>query len=299
MNGLTQWGQSGGGTFASAPMRLLRAYTYEATIPAGALQPGMLEYAIDVGADGQPLPFPAVTAADSLRRFRVLPPREVGAIPTAPREIYPTAADSVWRVAVVAPTAPIVLFDADRDRWSRMLLPHPFDYVRFQTSFVDGDSAGKHAFHFGVANLTPVPHEFAFRSFLGDEGRGRLNDLARTAARVRVRGRSVGSADSVVLALVQRDGQAFGAVVPLNPNWQDVTVPLKNLRPVPLRLLPRPYPLFLPNELARNADGSRASVDPTAIEGVQVTVEAGVYGDAARAAAHAFEIERVELETAR
>ncbi len=48
------------------------------------------------------------------------------------------------------------------------------------------------------------------------------------------------------IALVERDGTAWGATIELQNTWRDYEIPLAHLQPVPLALLPRPYPQFLP-----------------------------------------------------
>jgi hypothetical protein len=271
-----RWRHAASGGWERAPMRRTRGYEYAATLPAAGPGEGALEYAIDVQADGRTSTSPAAAA----------------------RGPGPPAADSLWRVPVVARSSPIVLFDAARDR-SRLLYPHPWQYVRFATGWVDADGAGGQAVRVDVQSLAPEPHEFALRAFLGQENRTRLGSAADLRM-LRVRARAVaGGPDSIVVALVQRDGSAWGAVVALAPEWREVTVPLRALRPTPLALLPRSYPQFLPEHFAGDAAaGHGAGLVASELDGIQVTVPAELYDAAARQKAHGFELARIQLERA-
>jgi hypothetical protein len=131
------------------------------------------------------------------------------------------------------------------------------------------------------------------RTFLAPSERTRLSE-ADAGWRLRVRARSAGrAADRVQLALVERDGTAWGAPVDLTGSWRDVTVPLSELRRVPLALLPRPYPEFLPYLLT--ADTDRAAPEPARLDGIQLLVSPELVGEGA-AGVHGFEVESVILE---
>jgi hypothetical protein len=98
------------------------------------------------------------------------------------------------------------------------------------------------------------------------------------------------------IALVERDGSAWGTVVELSDEWQDFEVPVAKLRPVPLALLPRPYPQFLPYlmEVESGREGPRL----TELDGVQFSVSAGLFTGDDSGGVHGFQIERVVLEPA-
>jgi len=245
------------GSFSSLPMQKGRGYEYTATIPASQLRAGTLEY-----------------------RFTIN-----GAIAT----------DSLFRVRVARASDAITLYDAGLDA-ARMLYPHPWQYVKFNTSFVPAPN-GSQAFHFSVESLQPSPHQFAMRAFLGEEKRARF-DQAGAFGLLRVRARAAGTeADSMSIAVVQRDGTAWGGMVRLTPEWSEVSVPLAALRRVPLALLPRPYPHFLPEELT--VESRARSVNAGEIDGVQFGIKADFYEASARNKPRAFEVERIQLERSR
>jgi hypothetical protein len=99
------------------------------------------------------------------------------------------------------------------------------------------------------------------------------------------------------VALVERDGTAWGAVIDLTGDWREVVIPVSALRRVPLALLPRPYPLFLPYllETATNREAPRL----TQLDGLQFSVAASLFPAADLGGAHGFEVERVVLDLPR
>jgi hypothetical protein len=203
--------------------------------------------------------------------------------------------DTLWQVTVARPGAPIVLFDVQRDA-QRILSPHPYRHVTFRTETVAGSTPQRRAQRVEVESFDPDPHHYALRSFLGESGQPRMRSAAGYD-RLRVTARSAGAAaERLEVALVEVDGTAWGAAVSLTPEWREIEIPLASLRPVKLALLPRPYPEFLPNELADVPTGG--ALDLASVEGVQLRIGAELYDEAARAGPHGFEVERVVLERA-
>jgi hypothetical protein len=96
----------------------------------------------------------------------------------------------------------------------------------------------------------------------------------------------------VEVALVGRDGSAWGTVLDLGPVWSDHDVAMADLEPVSLALLPRPYPQFLPYLVRLGSGGDAPRVSE--LDGLQFAVSADLLGgqDAGPAG---FEIERVTL----
>jgi hypothetical protein len=166
--------------------------------------------------------------------------------------------------------------------------------VRFRTDLVAGSEPERLALTATVEDFTPSPHHFALRTFLPKAQRTRLAD-ADAAGVLRIRARAVGRAtDRMEIALVQRDGTAWGTVIALTDAWQDFTVPLDELRPVPLALLPRPYPQFLPY-LFEGATG-QAALRLADTDGLQFSTSAGLFAGGDAAGGHGFAVERVVLD---
>jgi hypothetical protein len=248
-------------------------FTYQAEVPAEQVAEGLLEYMVSVYDGAAARTFPGGVAGHPLQ--------------------WDFTGREAWRVPVVTESAPVLLFDARRDR-DHLLVPHPFEYVRFLTDLVAGSEPERLALTAVVEDFVPAPHHFALRTFLTNGERVRL-DGVHTGGVLRIRARAVGRAtDRVEVALVERDGTAWGTVLSLSDAWQDFTVPLDELRPVPLALLPRPYPQFLPYLFERPMDGTGPRLAD--LDGLQFSTSADLFGDSDAAGAHGFAIERVVLD---
>jgi hypothetical protein len=249
------------------------AFTYQAQVPAERMREGLVEYAVSVYEGGEARTFPGSELGDPYR--------------------WDFTGSGFWQVRVVAAGTPILLFDGRRDL-EHLLYPHPWEYVRFRTDIVAGSEPERLALSAVVEDFTPSPHHFALRTFLPQGQRTRLDEAAPDGA-LRIRARAVGRAsDRMELALVERDGTAWGTVVELTDTWQEFVVPLSELRPTPLALLPRPYPQFLPYlmEATSRHEGARLAE----LDGLQFSVGANLFQDADLEGAHGFEIERVVLD---
>ncbi len=248
------------------------AFGYRAQLPAEVLRDGLLEYVVTVYERGEPTSFPGAVAGDPSR--------------------WDFTGREFWQVPIVAVGAPVLLFDGRRDL-GHVLYPHPWQYVRFRSDIVAGSEPGRLALSATVDDFTPTPHHFALRSFLPESQRTRL-DVASPGAVLHIRARTADRAeDRMEVALVERDGTAWGAVLDLTDTWRDFVIPLEALRPTPLALLPRPYPQFLP--YLRESVTRRAAPRLAELDGLQFSVGADLFSDADVTRAHGFEIERVVM----
>jgi hypothetical protein len=261
-----------GGPMLRVGMEPAGGFAYRATIPADRVSEGLLEYAVSVSSGGAARTFPDDVAGHPFH--------------------WNFTGREFWRVPVVAPEAPVVLFDGTRDL-DHVLYPHPWSYVRFRTDVVGGSEPGGLALSAVVEDFTPSPHHFALRTFLTPGERTRLNGI-EAAATLRMRARAVGGrAGRLQVSLVTRDGSAWGTVLELTDGWRDFDVPVSELRPTPLALLPRPYPQFLPYLLdPPDTDTLRLAE----LDGLQFSVSADLFGEADRPGPHGFAIDRVVLE---
>jgi hypothetical protein len=254
-------------------MKPVGAFGYEAEVPTEVMREGLIEYVV------------SVYEGDAIHTF---PGDQVG----HPYH-WDFAGQERWRVPVVAENAPLLLFDGRRDM-DHVLYPHPWSYVSFRTDIVAGSEPERLALAVDVQDFTPSPHHFAVRTFLPESQRVRLGDAfsADGVLRVRARAAERGS-DRMEIALVERDGAAWGTVIKLTDAWKEFVIPLSELRPTPLALLPRPYPQFLPYlmESDTGRDGPRIAE----LDGLQFSVSAGLFDDSDAEGAHGFEIERVVL----
>lgn len=266
------------GTWGRMPrltMKSVGAFGFEAEVPAETVREGLLEYVV------------SVYEGDAVRTF---PGSQVG----DPYE-WDFSGQERWRVPVVAPDAPLLLFDGRRDM-DHALYPHPWSYVSFRTDLVPGSQPQRLALKAEVEDFTPSPHHFAVRTFLPETQRTRLNEAPATGV-LRVRARAAGRpTDRVEISLVGRDGSAWGTVIELTGAWREIVIPVADLRPVPLALLPRPYPQFLPYLMEKKPGGTGPLIAD--LDGLQFSVSAALFEEADAEGAHGFEIESVTLDHA-
>ncbi len=262
------------GRMRRVSMETRGAFGYEGRLPADVVQGGLLRYVVSVYENGAARTYPGGDAGQPFD--------------------WDFTGRVSWEVPVVASSAPILLFDARRDL-EHVLYPHPWNYVEFRTDVVAGSEPDRLALSAAVENLTPSPHHFALRTFLTDEQRTRLGDASSDGV-LRFRARTVGKpSDRMELALVMRDGTAWGTDVELTDQWQELAISLSVLGRTRLVLLPRPYPLFLPYFFESGSAG--AEPDIADLDGLQFSVRAGVGTDAERGRPRGFEIERVVLDS--
>ena len=254
-------------------MEPAEAFGFQAEVPAERMREGLIEYAVSVYEGGEARTFPGGEPGDPYR--------------------WDFTGRELWQVPIAAAGAPILLFDGRRDL-EHVLYPHPWEYVRFRTAVVTGSEPQRLALSAVVEDFAPAPHHFALRTFLPESQRTRL-DEATAGGVLRIRARAAGrSSDRMEVALVERDGTAWGTVVDLTDTWREVVIPLTELRRTPLALLPRPYPQFLPHILETAA--THAGPRLAELDGLQFAVGANLFQDADLEAAHGFAIERVVLE---
>lgn len=244
---------------------------------------------------------------------------------------YPGAVDGVptqwdftgtahWTTHVERRGAPIVLFDAARDR-ARVVHPGHVPGAQPRSDWVEGSEAERVAWLVGADRFGPTARHVAARTMLHDGTAARIADARATAgatqavvpvpdavaamaaataaaaawsadAMLRVRLRADGAAEvPVEVALIAADGTAWGTTIRATAEWRDVEIPVRALVRVPLVLLPRPYPTFLPYDLL--AASTATAPDLGEVEGIQwgFARAAGAADDAPMRA----RVERVEL----
>ena len=97
---------------------------------------------------------------------------------------------------------------------------------------------------------------------------------------------------SLQIALIDREGNAFGKVFTLSTSLQDHAISLRDFLPVKMATLPRPYPTFLPYffEKGENVPGV---MDIKNVETLQISVGPDIVNPSDE---FHFEIESIRLE---
>ncbi len=265
-------------------------YSYRGNLQADTGRTGLLEYALTVFNDGVATSYP-------------------GAQPGVP-SAWDYAGAQSWTTQVDAPTQALVLFDAARDR-AQTVGPGWMDGMRPLDDWVAGSAPERRAWALGVERFGPSVQHVAFRSVLPAALRARVRERAREPVRepvlragaatprasvsgaslsVRVRSRSA-APSSIEIALVLSDGSAWGTTLNVSSDWSDLSIPLDQLQRVPLVLLPRPFPGFLPYDLTSRSTANQPSLDK--LEAIQWGFRRGA--SSTDSSGMHIEIERVEL----
>ncbi len=206
------------------PMTRGRNYQYSATIPGSK---GYLRYYIIVRDGKSSRTFPADVEGE-------------------PRE-WDFNGRKAYEVANIPASEPIILFQAEKDinQLSRTWLPG--SGLVPTASGADLHIPVKQLFTHDDENPNgPKVTDYSMRYFFGQKIKGRNGELpART--KLIFNGRSLNEkATPVQVALITRQGNAYGATLVLEPGQKDYNVSVSELKPVRLVTLPRPYPTFLP-----------------------------------------------------
>ncbi|MFY9242239.1 MAG: hypothetical protein WAO74_04355 [Polaribacter sp.] len=154
-----------------------------------------------------------------------------------------------YKIAVVANTNPIYLFDAITDadflvkQWKRTFKLVPTDKkneAEYQMSL-------DQLFSPDNENLNAIPiYDYSFKHFVSKQFNERKIDLKDKKELV-FYGRSLQNKPvKLQIALVLKDGSSFGKVIEINSKMDTYKISLSDLNPVKTVTLPRPYPSFLP-----------------------------------------------------
>lgn len=210
----------------SIGMKQTGAYEYEASIPGDAVKEGFLSYYISATKGSKTLTFPG----------------EIAAHPSD----WDFYGSQPYRTAVKPATAPITLFSAisDSERLSRTwtntaLVPLSENRAELRLE------VERPVFPDPLDSSRQIA-DYSMRFYFGDKNSGRKEGWSRMSGLV-FSGRSLDDkACPVQLALVMRDGSAWGGLIQVKPEKGNYKISLNDLKPVRLVTLPRPYPTFLP-----------------------------------------------------
>jgi hypothetical protein len=247
-----------GGRGRPQAMKMARksAYQYEAVIPEATVQAGYLQYYISVSRGNESFTYPGKAHGK---------PSQWDFEGTEP-----------YKVNVVPKSMPVYLFTADEDA-ATMTRP----WLR-TSSVVPGDEPSTALLQVTVEKLfVPDPenknrqaiHDYSFRNYAGDRIAARAGDVDQKT-KIIVRGRSLNGHDvRMQVALVLKNGSAFGGIVSLPSELGDIELAIGQLEQVKPVTLPRPYPTFLPYFY----EGSAASkFNAGEIESIQFSIGPGL-----------------------
>jgi hypothetical protein len=230
-------------------------YTYSVTLPEYMLKEGFINYYI------------VVKEKD---KFHTYPSGVEG----RPWE-WDFNDQNSYKTRVIANNAPVYLFDAvtDTDVLSRQ-------WIR-SSSLQPLTEPGKAELLINVEKLfTSDPenkegakiYDYSFRHYFGKQVSGRQADL-NSKKKLVFNGRSLNDKPcQLQVALVMKDGSAFGGIITVTTTRGDHEMSLSELKKVKLVTLPRPYPTFLPYYF----ESSTSAFNMNEIESLQFSIGPGV-----------------------
>jgi hypothetical protein len=212
-------------------MKRTTGYTNEVVVPAELMMPGFFTYNISVTSnDNKTYTYPS-------------------GLEGKPSD-WDFYNDHAYSVNIINDaTAPVYIFDAREDagKLSREWLPSsalvPLAEPNKAELCINIDKLG----HTDPEDKNAARiYDYSMRYSFKNKTAGRRDDLIKMNKLI-VRGHSLSDAPcKLQIALVTKNGSAYGAVIALDTIYNDYPVALSDLRRVKLVILPRPYPSFLP-----------------------------------------------------
>jgi len=182
---------------------------------------------------------------------------------------------SNYEIRVVNKNNPIAIFNAINDsdylarQWTRGIQVMP------------GEEPGTSEYRVNIEKLfTPDNenlnreeiHDYSFRFYFGEKVKGRQDQL-KTMQKIVIRGHALNDKPCTIqLALVMKDGSAFGGTIKVETEKGDYELMISSLKPVKTVTLPRPYPTFLPYYFEHES----STFDMNQVENLQFSLGPGI-----------------------
>lgn len=215
-----------------------KAYCYSAEIPEKMLEKGFLEYRIIVTTKEGNITFP-------------------GAVEGSPAD-WDFYADEQFKTRIISEDKPLYIFNAIED----------YDYVVRKwlptLNLIPLETPGQAEFQVNVEELfekdeenpkADTIYDYSFRYVFKEDIEGRKEEL-KNKQKLVIKGRSLNEKPlKLQVALLMKNGAAFGKIIELDPETGDYEIDLAQLEPVKTVTLPRPYPSFLSYYFEHSYDG--------------------------------------------
>ncbi len=256
-------------------MEKTKGYQYEVSLPEKMIHEGFLKYYISVKEKGSYRTYPA----------------GLGGHPSD----WDYYDQNTYQTRMVSSTAPMYLFNATTDT-DEMARP----WIR-GSSLVPASEPGKGELLVNVEKLfaddpenknAEKRYDYSFRYSFTPKIQGRAQDLS-TKHKLIFHGRSLNEKPcKLALALVMKDGSAYGGVITVDRERAEYSLSLTDLKRVKTVNLPRPYPTFLPYYFDCEMPGT---FDINAVESLQFSLGPGMAEDELNGK-HGIAIQTVRLE---
>ncbi|TRO65214.1 cellulase family glycosylhydrolase [Christiangramia sabulilitoris] len=246
------WLQNGN-NYESIELQAENNYDYSAQVPESMLNNGFLKYRIIVSTTAGNFTFP-------------------GGVKGSPDD-WDFHSDLQFETAILDQGIPVNLFNAATDSgnvvrgWNRgnNVVPVGPNEAEFQVRM-------DKLFEEDIENLHADPvDDYSFRYNFLDKLQARsISDKNKLI----LEARSLADASGKIqVALIMRNGAAFGKTIELSEELQEIKVDLKDLEPVRTVTLPRPYPGFLPYYFDHSYKGGLKMEE---VEAIQFSIGPGL-----------------------
>ena len=235
-----------GGQLRTIPMIPKTASDYAAEVPADLVTPGVLNYRILLQKGND---------------FAVFPGNFKGN-PFAWDNYY----NETWKTFVASENGRLEIFNPTIDRTARI---YPGFRRNFQSGYITGEKPGQLILRLAATELSG-DHTMGFQYFFGDKLQGRMTESG-SFNKLMIRARTSETQPvKAKVTLTNGDAISVSSFITLTNSFQDIEVPLNNLTPDSVLLMPRPYPGFLP--LKFKGAGSIAAFKLSDIEKIEITI---------------------------
>ena len=247
-------------------------YDYAAQVPAKLLGTGFLEYRIIVSTENSTFTFP-------------------GGLEGSPAD-WDFYGQASYKTRILEKDSPLYIFNAalDSDKmvrtWKKTnnVIPVNDNEAEFQVRL-------DKLFEPDIENLDAEPiYDYSFRynfsKKIGNRTLKNKDELIINAGSLN------GKPEKLMVALVMKNGAAFGKLIELNPQAEEIYIDINDLKPVKTVTLPRPYPGFLPYYFEHSFEGN---LDLENVESLQFSIGPGISKNEFQQP-HAIGIRSVRLE---
>lgn len=206
------------------PLKKSAAYSYSAEVPSDLVLPGILNYRI------------IIRKKDS--GYYLFPGNHTGD-PYA----WDNYINDTWQTFVAAENSPIQLFNPTTDR--NTVVPYNSDW-RNNTVEYPSSSEPLQLIYRAKMNAPKAGQMMGFQYYFDDKLKGRKEELS-SAKKLVISARTSRPEGSMMkVSLISKTAVAYAAYFRIHDTFQDIEIPLENLKIDSMLLLPRPYPGFLP-----------------------------------------------------
>ena len=262
-----QLNKLGGGLFRTIQMKK-SGYEYTAEVPVDVVTSGQLQYRIIVQEGNN---------------YTVYPGNIKG---------NPFAWDNYqfenYKTTIAAENSSLELYNPANDRKVYVL---PNFRRGFQTSYTSGTSTGNIIIKLAITEMQN-DEVMGLQIFIGDKIKQRISE-ANSFNKIILHTKTTNAQPvNIKVTLVNKNGSAFSSTVSITAGFQDIEVPLDNLKPGAALLMPRPYPGFQPLYFKSSAINEAFNLNE--VEKLEITTSPDLHKSKGKA--YSFEIERIILK---